>query len=317
MNVATRTTIDLNQIDSHGLTDPNRIGRCLACGTPLLGRTRRARYCNATCRSRAARRLASRSVALASHLVAGGVTRTPRNAEPRPDVQASLTLAGRCHGCGTRLGSVRAGTRCCSGRCRTRVHRWRKSGRWPRAELLAAAWGISPRDLWRTPPDLFRQYDEVFGFGLDCASAGDDALASTFITPEDNALEVSWNDRLPEGFRSAFCNPPYSRKGGGLLAWVEKALEERDAGLPSVLLVPPDPSTRYHQLLHQECAELGLTRKRVPFLHPDTGVPTPGNRGASMFAVLLPGHTGPAVHRFLDEPWSPAVSSFFGQVAPT
>jgi len=134
--------------------------RCGACGAPLVGRTRRARFCDAACRARAARR----SVRLASRAEASEVTRGARNATC--DVEWALTRAGRCLGCGEQLGEVRTGTRCCSQRCRMRVSRWRKRGQWPRAELLASAWGIQPRDLWRTPPDLFGQYDAVFEFGL-------------------------------------------------------------------------------------------------------------------------------------------------------
>jgi|GEM_PF-2493046 len=248
------------------------------------------------------------SVPFAGHTSRNGGTRTPRNA--RCDVESVLVGVDRCLGCATKLGAVRYGTRCCSNRCRKRIYRWRKDGLWPRARLLADAWGIRPRDLWRTPPELFAQLDQVFHFGLDCASAGDDALCGRWITPEEDALTVSWRDRCPDGM-SAFVNPPYSRLGGGLLRWVEKAIEERDAGLPVVMLIPPDPSTQYHKLVRRHAVEERCTPTRLAFLHPDTGVPTPGNRGASMVVPFLPGVSGPATATFLDDPWSPHVSSYF------
>jgi hypothetical protein len=75
---------------------------------------------------------------------------------------------------------------------------------------------------------------------------------------------------------------------------------ERDAGLTVCLLVPPSPSTRYHQLLKAESVELRLRKRRLAFLHPDTGLPMKGNRGDSMVAVLRPGVRGPAVEAYFD-----------------
>jgi len=287
------------------------VALCGHCATPMPDRTRRARYCGATCRSAAhrSRVRGPRSVAFPCHADDHTGTSTPRT--PTCNVEAVLRDTERCLGCAQRLVGVRFGTRCCSSRCRKRVHRWRRSGLWPRAELLAAAWGIRPRDLWRTPPELFARLHADFHFGLDCASAGDDALCGRWITPEDDALSVSWRDRCPDG-AAAFVNPPYSRLGGGLLAWVEKAIEERDVGLPVVMLIPPDPSTRYHQLVRVEAAEERCSRRRLAFLHPDTGVPTAGNRGASMIVPFLPGLRGKATATFLDDPWSPAVAGWLG-----
>ncbi len=71
-------------------------------------------------------------------------------------------------------------------------------------------------------------------------------------------------------------------------------MRARDQGLTVAMLVPPSPGTRYHRLLHKEAVELRLPDRRLAFLHPDTGVPTAGNRGDSMVAVLRPGQSGPA-----------------------
>lgn len=305
------------------MATPHPSRTCDHCGEPIAGRTKRARYCGPPCRRRAfrARRAPSRSVPSACLSSTYSDTRTERKSpdhpavprRPRCNAEAVLWSNGRCLGCGLVLGqvldTVRAGTTTCSSRCRSRVHKYRRSTHWPRAELLAAAWGLRPRDFWRTPPELFGSLDAVFGFGLDCASAGDDALCDTYITPELDALKVSWRDRCPPG-QAAFVNPPYSPLGGGLLAWVEKAIAERDAGLPVVMLIPPDPSTRYHQLVREEAVEERCSKRRLSFLHPDTGLPKAGNRGASMVVPFLPGHRGPATATFLGDPWTDAVAEW-------
>ena len=160
-------------------------------------------------------------------------------------------------------------------------------GQASRSAALAARWGIEARDFWRTPPWLFAQLDAELRFGLDAATAG----------PSD-ALCCSWRAACDPARPAAFCNPPYSRKGGrghGLLRWAEAAVRARDEGLTVALLLPPSPSTRYHRLLHKEAVELRMPDQRLAFLHPDTGVPTAGNRGDSMVAVLRPGQRGPAV----------------------
>jgi phage N-6-adenine-methyltransferase len=234
--------------------------------------------------------------------VAQPCTPLNRAAHQAPDVTESsrpVTPVRSCLVCGEPLTLRRSDALTCSGRCRVRLHR---KGGVTRSARLAARWGLSARDFWRTPPDLFRHLDAEFGFGLDAAAAGpDDGLCSSFLTPDDDALTCSWVVHCTTG--AAFCNPPYSRKGGrgqGLLAWAKKAVAERDAGLTVCLLVPPSPSTRYHQLLKAESVELRLPKKRLAFLHPDTGLPMKGNRGDSMVAVLRPGRRGPAVEAYFD-----------------
>lgn len=165
--------------------------------------------------------------------------------------------------------------------------------------MLAARWDIEPRDFWRTPQWVVSRIAlEIGGFGLDAAAADTtDALCPRFLTPDIDALVARWRDHCDPALPAAWCNPPYSRRGGrgrGLLAWVEAAVRARDAGLLVVMLVPPSPSTRYHRLLHREAVELRMPPKRLAFLHPDTGEPMKGNRSDSMLAFLRPGESGPA-----------------------
>jgi phage N-6-adenine-methyltransferase len=194
----------------------------------------------------------------------------------------------------------------CGAACRAA---WHRQGATPRADRLAARWGLLPRDFWRTPPTLVIAVAAELGgpFGLDAASAGDDAVAPCWLTPDDDALVASWAVACHPEHRRAWCNPPYSRVAGGaggagLLAWVEAGVRARDEGLVVAMLVPPSTSTRYWRLAFEEAAEILLCSKRVSFLDPNTGEPERGNRGDSAILIFRPGPRGPALVR----PWWPS-----------
>lgn len=91
----------------------------------------------------------------------------------------------------------------------------------------------SARQDWATPRWLFDALDGEFGFDLYAAASSDNALVDRFMTDSDDALAVSWQPA-----RSAFCNPPYCRRNGGLGAWLAKARAESELGTTVVLLIP-------------------------------------------------------------------------------
>lgn len=201
---------------------------------------------------------------------------------------AADPVARRCVTCDADLTGRRPHARACSPACRAKAAR---NAQVPRAERLAARWGLLARDFWRTPPALVAAVAAELGgpFGLDAASAGDDAVAPRWLTPDDDARAASWARACAPGMPRAWCNPPYSRLGGGLLAWVEAAVRARDEGLAVALLVPPSTSTRYWQLLQGEADEVLLLSRRVAFLDPNTGEAQKGNRGDSAVALFRPG----------------------------
>jgi phage N-6-adenine-methyltransferase len=210
-----------------------------------------------------------------------------------------------CLRCGAPLAGRRVDAVTCSAACRAA---WRRQGATPRADRLAARWGLLPRDFWRTPPTLVMAVAAELGgaFGLDAASAGDDAVAPRWLTPDDDALVSSWAVACHPEHRRAWCNPPYSKVAGGaggagLLAWVEAGVRARDEGLVVAMLVPPSTSTRYWRLAFEQAAEILLCSKRVSFLDPNTGEPDRGNRGDSAILIFRPGQRGPALVR----PWWP------------
>jgi phage N-6-adenine-methyltransferase len=213
---------------------------------------------------------------------------------------ANASDARACRRCGAPLLGRRVDATTCSAACRAA---WHRAGATPRAERLAARWGLLPRDFWRTPPELVAAVAGELGgpFGLDAASAGDDAVAGRWLTPDEDARTARWAEACDPQHPRAWCNPPYSKVAGeggaGLLTWVEAAVRARDEGLVVALLVPPSTSTRYWRLGCAEAAEILLLARRVAFLDPNTGLPQRGNRGDSAILIFRPGQRGPALVR--------------------
>lgn len=93
--------------------------------------------------------------------------------------------------------------------------------------------------MWGTPPELFRLYDEAYGFQLDAAASDENALCPNYFTAEDDALVQEWAP-----FRRVWLNPPY---GKGIDKWMQKAYEESQRGCVVVCLVPARVDTQWWQ----------------------------------------------------------------------
>ena len=50
----------------------------------------------------------------------------------------------------------------------------------------------SKTDLWETPIDFFREWDEKFHFDLDVCANADNAKCATFFSPEQDGLKQNW-----------------------------------------------------------------------------------------------------------------------------
>lgn len=91
----------------------------------------------------------------------------------------------------------------------------------------------SLRQDWRTPRWLFDALHAEFLFDLDAAASAGNALCKRYLTEADNALTVAWRPAC-----AAWCNPPYTRRNGGLGAWLTKARAEAARGVTVVMLIP-------------------------------------------------------------------------------
>jgi phage N-6-adenine-methyltransferase len=141
------------------------------------------------------------------------------------------------------------------------------------------------RDRWRTPPevvaDLARRFDVTFG--LDAAATTGTEVCARGISPEMNALAMRWAPLCPPD-GAVWLNPPYSQRGGGLLAWSEKAAEAA-AERTVVVLAPSTPDARWFRLLWKWSSRVLFSEGRIQFLQPD-GSPSRGNPGGSSVFLL-------------------------------
>lgn len=147
------------------------------------------------------------------------------------------------------------------------------------------------KDDWRTPPAVVAWAAQRWGpFGLDAAAGpGASVMGLPSIGPdasESGALGVPW---IPPGGGAVWCNPPYSRSGGGLVAWHQKALQE-SRRRTVVMLVPATIDRGWAHRAAWHADEWVVFRWRIAFIDPATGKPAGANVVGSMFVVYQP-HT--------------------------
>lgn len=77
------------------------------------------------------------------------------------------------------------------------------------------------KHYWITPPDLYKKLDDEFHFDFDFCP---------HPRPDDfDGLEVDWG-------KSNYVNPPFT--GGKISRWIFKAIEEREKGNKTVIILP-------------------------------------------------------------------------------
>jgi site-specific DNA-methyltransferase (adenine-specific) len=134
---------------------------------------------------------------------------------------------------------------------------------------LCAAYTKTPRksrDCWQTPRALFERLDYEFNFDCDVAADPRNALCEWFFTKETSALA-----RKYWGW-SNFCNPPYSREGGGKIAWIEKAAEQNRLWKSTVMLLPADTGSKWFRIALRKANEIRfLVGGRVRHINPEIG----------------------------------------------
>lgn len=128
---------------------------------------------------------------------------------------------------------------------------------------------------WLTPPELYKKMDKEFHFDFDPCPC---PLPAGY-----NGLEVDWG-------KSTYLNPPFRKEdavGGGMTAFVHKAIEENKKGKQIVLILPV---FAHINLLLEAGAEI-RSAGRFPFLDVDTKKPSSHPHPCALF-ILKPKRKG-------------------------
>jgi len=126
---------------------------------------------------------------------------------------------------------------------------------------------------WATPPALFADLNDEFGFDLDPAAAHWNAKCADYYTRKEDGLEQQW-------YGAVFMNPPYGRQ---IPNWVQKAYDEwpRAAVDTVVALLPArtDPQW-FHKYIYKQ-AEIRFLPGRIYFVRED------GSTGRSPWGSMV------------------------------
>ena len=93
----------------------------------------------------------------------------------------------------------------------------------------------SKTDLWYTPQDFFKKYDDVYKFETDVCATDDNTKCAKYYTEEMDGLLQEWRG-------VCWMNPPYGRTIG---KWMKKAYESSLSGATVVCLVPARTDTNW------------------------------------------------------------------------
>lgn len=143
-------------------------------------------------------------------------------------------------------------------------------------EYLGTTTPAPIRDKYRTPPYVFKAFDDEFHFDKDVAASDDNHLVADYITEEMDALDLA----TPWG-KFNWCNPPYS----DIDPWVLRAAIEKDAGNSTAMLIPADTSTGWFLRAWISCDEVRFVSGRLAFLNAETGLPAGNNNKGSVLFV--------------------------------
>ena len=93
----------------------------------------------------------------------------------------------------------------------------------------------SKTDLWYTPQDFFKKYDDVYKFETDVCATDDNTKCAKYYTEEMDGLSQEWRG-------VCWMNPPYGRT---ISKWMKKAYESSLSGATVVCLVPARTDTNW------------------------------------------------------------------------
>ena len=130
--------------------------------------------------------------------------------------------------------------------------------------MITTGMMTSNSSTWATPPDLFADLDQEFGFTLDVCALPENAKCEKYFTPEQDGLQQDWTG-------TCWMNPPYGREIG---KWMRKAYEASKQGVTVVCLVPARTcSAWWHDYAMK--GEVRFLRGRVRFVGAPYNAPFP------------------------------------------
>lgn len=135
------------------------------------------------------------------------------------------------------------------------------------------------KDDWCTPPEVLAYVRSRWGSpAIDMAAMRGTAVCPCYVGPDHH--KEGWRDgltwspfaaALEREHRLVWCNPPYSRTGGGLEAWTLVMYEASLAGFRVAATFFARTETRAWHLYVSQAAEVHFIKGRLSFIDPDTG----------------------------------------------
>lgn len=141
-------------------------------------------------------------------------------------------------------------------------------------------------DTWRTPPEVFNYFNNIYDFKVDCCASDDNHLCASYITEREDFLN-DYNGSMLKfevgGYH--FCNPPYSNP----LVFVKRAVKlSQYRGVGFAILLNHDLSTKVGTLLSGlQCKHIPFFGGRMAFLN-ENNEPVKGNSKGQIIYVIPP-----------------------------
>lgn len=138
------------------------------------------------------------------------------------------------------------------------------------------------KDYWRTSDQAYQDACYLCGlddFYIDVAASEENRKCGAYIDEPLDALNIEWFAR---GSRTAWCNPPFSRK----VEFLQKAHKQRHEGMTCMML-PYEPCTKWwRENVDGKATVVYVPDGRYNYCHPETGKPVQGVNFASAFVVF-------------------------------
>lgn len=134
-------------------------------------------------------------------------------------------------------------------------------------------------DYFETPPEIFKQLDDIFHFNLDCAANAENAKCARFLNEELDGTVIGWHNNR------CFCNPPFSKKA----EFIKKAYNEvinKDCPICVMILPLNCIDTKvWHEYIEGKF-HYEILKGRIAFIDPETKQPKKGNNSGTVIVYF-------------------------------